>query len=111
MTWESYTSLSLSLTHTHSHTRTLTHTYTHTHIHTHTHTVHNRGAKSTSSSSVDEKKPLFLEPGSLEIYHTVAGKLHHLSRLPPKTDIHEWLATNCESKLVEVFCDASLTGH
>ena len=66
--------------------------YTHTHTHTHTH----RGQKTTSASSIDDKKPLFLEPGSLVVYHTVAGKLHHLSKLPPKTDIHEWLATNCE---------------
>lgn len=57
-------------------------------------TFFGRGTKTTSASSIDDKKPLFLEPGSLVIYHTVAGKLHHLSKLPPKTDIHEWLATN-----------------
>ena len=30
----------------------------------------------------------------------IVGKLLRLSRLPPRTDIHEWLATNCESVCV-----------
>ena len=32
------------------------------------------------------------------IIPSVAGKLQQLIRLPPLTDIHEWLATNCKEK-------------
>ena len=32
------------------------------------------------------------------IIPSVAGKLQQLIRLPPLTDIHEWLATNCKEQ-------------
>ena len=58
-------------------------------------------SKKANPSADQERKQLaeFLEPMSLSIYPLVAGKLPLLSKLPPRTDIHEWLATNCESKV------------
>lgn len=61
--------------------------------HAYTLTYINR--KSINNTVTDEKRQ-FLESNSLQIYPAVAGQLHRLSRLPPQTDIHEWLATNCE---------------
>lgn len=54
-----------------------------------------RGGKSSSNSTSEDRKPQFLEPSALAIYPMIVGKLQRLSRLPPRTDIHEWLATNC----------------
>ena len=35
----------------------------------------------------------------------VVGKLPSLSKLPPRTDVHEWLATNCEYVLHTLICN------
>ncbi len=51
--------------------------------------------KLASTNATPEEKP-FLEPGSLQFYMAVAGRLQRLIKLPPQCDIHEWLATNCE---------------
>ena len=67
-----------------------------TYLHTPTHLPSHKHRKAQSNSISEEKKPPFLERGALAIYPTVAGKLQRLTRLPPRTDIHEWLATNCE---------------
>ena len=55
-------------------------------------------SKKATQANDQERKQLaeFLEPVSLRIYPMVAGKLPSLSKLPPRTDVHEWLATNCE---------------
>ena len=58
--------------------------------------LHSRGSdKKTQHSGQEEKRP-FLEQDSIMIIPSVAGKLQQLIRLPPLTDIHEWLATNCK---------------
>jgi MOB kinase activator 1 len=56
-------------------------------------------SKKATQANDQERKQLaeFLEPVSLRIYPMVAGKLPSLSKLPPRTDVHEWLATNCLS--------------
>ena len=51
-----------------------------------------------STHEIDEKKP-FLEPSMLTLYHSVAGRLGHLSRLPVRTDVNEWMATNGKCNL------------
>lgn len=51
--------------------------------------------KLTSTNATPEEKP-FLEPGALQYYIAVAGRLSRLTRLPPQCDINEWLATNSE---------------
>lgn len=50
--------------------------------------------KAKSSVNSVSEKPKFLTSSALVIYPFVAGKLHQLSQLPPKNDVHEWLATN-----------------
>lgn len=54
-----------------------------------------RSDKKAHQSSIEEKKH-FLEPDAITMIPAAAGKLQQLIRLPPQTDIHEWLATNCE---------------
>ena len=55
-------------------------------------------SKKATQPTDQERKLLaeYLEPVSLRIYPLVVGKLPSLSKLPPRTDVHEWLATNCE---------------
>jgi MOB kinase activator 1 len=53
-----------------------------------------KSEKSKSSSQIDEKK-IYLAPENLCILPMVVGRLHDISRLPPKSDKNEWLATNC----------------
>jgi hypothetical protein len=53
----------------------------------------NRADKKSQQNSFEEKR-YFLEPDAISIIPAVAGKLQQLIRLPPRTDIHEWLATN-----------------
>ena len=50
----------------------------------------------TPHGSAADKRMVFLEPESLVINDAVAGKLQHFARLPPQSDVNEWLATNCE---------------
>ena len=57
-----------------------------------------RSDKSKSQQNNTEEKRPFLEPDSIALLPTGVGKLQQLVRLPPLTDIHEWLATNCESQ-------------
>ncbi|XP_003385641.1 PREDICTED: MOB kinase activator 2-like [Amphimedon queenslandica] len=53
-----------------------------------------RNSDKKSQHTGQEEKRHFLEHDSNMIIPSVAGKLQQLIRLPPLTDIHEWLATN-----------------
>ena len=35
------------------------------------------------------------------INEAVAGKLQHFAKLPPQSDVNEWLATNCKPLMKE----------
>lgn len=52
-----------------------------------------RSEKKVSQNNLEEKR-YFLEPDAIVLLPSAAGKLQQLIRLPPSTDIHEWLATN-----------------
>ena len=62
-------------------------------------------SKKAAQNNDQDRKPVaqFLEPHSLSIYPLIVGKLPSLSKLPPRTDIHEWLATNCKHPLYSTF--------
>ena len=51
--------------------------------------------KASHGSAVD-KRLAFLDPEALVVNDAVAGKLQHFARLPPQSDVNEWLATNCK---------------
>ena len=50
---------------------------------------------SNNTPEADEKKA-FLDTSVLTLYPSVSGKLKELSKLPQRTDVNEWLATNSE---------------
>ena len=54
-----------------------------------------RSDKKASSSQPEEKKA-YLEPENVVLLPMVVGRLHDASRLPPRNEVNEWLATNCE---------------
>lgn len=55
----------------------------------------NRSDKKATQNASEEKRHLhFLEEDAVAILSAVAGKLQQLTRMPKRTDIHEWLATN-----------------
>lgn len=48
-----------------------------------------------ASSSQPEEKKAYLEPENVVLLPVVVGRLHDASRLPPRNEVNEWLATNC----------------
>eukprot|EP00731_Ephydatia_muelleri_P006738 Em0003g986a len=54
-----------------------------------------RASPNPPHGSAADKRLAFLDPEALVINDAVAGKLQHFARLPPQSDVNEWLATNC----------------
>lgn len=44
--------------------------------------------------SANSEKKLYLQPEGLVLVYNLAGQMQLLSKLPPQSDICEWLATN-----------------
>ena len=50
--------------------------------------------RATHNPSEERRHVYFLEEDAIAILPTVAGRIQQLTRMPKRTDIHEWLATN-----------------